>query len=156
MLVIHILYDAALFQVSGSQAPRQGTVLFPQPLLIDDQRKAFLEAQLAGFSSFQLSTEGIRESVQFHSMKFLDGLLVVLAQTSAKNRRGRAPLHTPNYLLFSISLTRATNSAGANGRGKIRKPSLVINKRGPDAVHFGQSRLATLNRSDLVFVPDRN
>src|SRR5215475_166769 len=87
MLVIDILHYAALFQVSGSQTARQGAVLFPQPLLIDDQREAFLEAELAGFGGFQLSAEGVGQSVQFHGMQFLNGLLVEhvrsLCETSA-------------------------------------------------------------------------
>jgi hypothetical protein len=62
--------------VGGSQAPRQGAVLFPKPLLIHQQRKAFFEAELGGFGGFQLSAESIGNSVQFHGVKFLDGLLV--------------------------------------------------------------------------------
>ena len=76
MLVIDILDHAALFQVGGSEAPRQSAVLFPEPLLIDDQGKAFFEAQLTGFGGFQLRTESVGESMQFHRMKFVDGLLI--------------------------------------------------------------------------------
>src|SRR3954452_8697044 len=76
MLVIDIFDYAALFHVGGSQTPRQRTILFPKPLLIDEQRKACFEAQMAGFRGFQLSAEGVGDSVQFHGVKFVDGLLV--------------------------------------------------------------------------------
>jgi hypothetical protein len=62
--------------VSGAQAPRQGAVLFPDPLLIDQQRQAFFEAELSNFGSLQLSAEGVGKSVQFHGMQFFDGLLI--------------------------------------------------------------------------------
>jgi len=62
--------------VGGSQAPCQGAVLLPKPLLINEQREAFFEAELAGFGGFQLRAEGVGDSVQFHGVKFLDGLLV--------------------------------------------------------------------------------
>ena len=76
MLVIDIFDHAAFFQVGGSQTPCQRPILFPQPLLIDQQGKAFFEAELAGFGGFQLSAEGVGDSVQFHGVKFFDGLLV--------------------------------------------------------------------------------
>jgi hypothetical protein len=76
MLVIDIFDDAEFFQMGGSQTPRQGAVLFPQPLLIHQQREAFFEAELAGFGGFQLCTEGIGESMQFHGVQFIEGLLV--------------------------------------------------------------------------------
>ena len=57
VLVIDILDHAALLQARRSQASRQGAVLFPKPLLIDEQREAFLEAELTGFGSFQLGAE---------------------------------------------------------------------------------------------------
>jgi hypothetical protein len=53
--------------MSGAQAPCQSAVLFPQPLLIDQQCKALFEAEQAGFGGFQLCTEGVSDSVQFHS-----------------------------------------------------------------------------------------
>jgi hypothetical protein len=76
MLVIDILDDAAFFQVSGAQAPRQSAILFPEPLLIHEHGKAFFEAELGGFGGFQLRAEGVGDSVQFHGVKFIDGLLV--------------------------------------------------------------------------------
>jgi hypothetical protein len=36
--------------------------------LIDEHRKALLEAELAGLGGFQLRTEGIGHSVQFHGV----------------------------------------------------------------------------------------
>src|ERR1041384_3897134 len=59
-----------------SQAPGQGAVLFPKPLVIDEQREAFFEAELTGFGGFQLSAEGIGDSVQFHRVKLFHRLLV--------------------------------------------------------------------------------
>ena len=76
MLVIDIFDDATFFQVGGAQTPSQGAVFFPQPLLIDEQRKAFLEAELSGFGGFQLSAESVGDSVQFQGVKFLDSLLI--------------------------------------------------------------------------------
>src|SRR5580692_5299816 len=71
VLVIDVLDYAALLQVSGSQASCQGPVLFPEPLLIHQQRKTFFEAELAGLCSFQLCAEGVRHPMQLHNVKFL-------------------------------------------------------------------------------------
>src|SRR5204863_4288039 len=76
VLVIDILDHAAFSQVGGWSAPCQCPVLFPKPLLIDEQREAFFEAEVAGVGGFQLSAEGVGNSVQFHGVKFIDGLLV--------------------------------------------------------------------------------
>jgi len=76
MLVIDILDHAAFLQVSGAEAPRQGAILFPQPLLVHQQGETFFEAELAGFGGFHLRTEGVGESVQFQGVQFFDGLLI--------------------------------------------------------------------------------
>ena len=76
MLIVDILDHAALFQVGGPQTPGQSAILFPQPLLIDEHGKAFFKAELTGFGGFQLRAEGVGDSVQFHGVKFLDGLLI--------------------------------------------------------------------------------
>ena len=57
MLVIDILDDAKFFQVGGSQTPFQGAVLFPKPLVINEQSKAFFEAELGDFGGFELRAE---------------------------------------------------------------------------------------------------
>src|SRR6185369_8153600 len=61
MLVIDVLDDRRFFQVGGWQAPCQGAVFFPKPLLVDQQREAFFEAELGGLSGFQLSAEKRRQ-----------------------------------------------------------------------------------------------
>src|SRR5712691_1501275 len=76
VLVIDVLDYAAFLQVSRSQTTCQSTVLFPEPLLIDQQSQAFLKAELARIRGFQLSAEGIRHSVQFHGVKFFNRLLI--------------------------------------------------------------------------------
>src|SRR5437764_2300762 len=76
MLVIDIFDHATFFQPGRLQAPRQRTILSPKPLLIDEHRKAFLEAELAGIGGFQLRMEGIGHSVQFHGLKFFNRWLV--------------------------------------------------------------------------------
>src|SRR5579883_599698 len=55
---------------------RQRAVLFPQPLLIDEQRKTLLESELACAGTFQLRPERLSHSVQFHRVQFFYGGLV--------------------------------------------------------------------------------
>jgi hypothetical protein len=45
-------------------------------LLIDEESKTFFEAELAGVGGFQLGVEGLSHSVQFHGLKFFNGLVV--------------------------------------------------------------------------------
>jgi len=68
MLIIDIFDDSARFQPGRLQASRQCTILFPQPLLIDEHGEALLEAELAGIGGFELRTEGAGHSVQFHGV----------------------------------------------------------------------------------------
>jgi hypothetical protein len=63
MLVIDIFDHATFFQPGRLQASRQCAILSPEPLLIDEHREAFLEAELGGIGGFQLRTEGIGHSV---------------------------------------------------------------------------------------------
>jgi hypothetical protein len=49
---------------------------FPEPLLIHQQRQAFLETELTRTRSFQLRAESIRHAVWFLGMQFFDGLLI--------------------------------------------------------------------------------
>ena len=68
MLVIDVFDDTALFQPGRLQTARQGAILFPEPLLIDEQGEALLEAELAGIGRLDLRAEGVRHSVQFHGV----------------------------------------------------------------------------------------
>jgi hypothetical protein len=45
-------------------------------LLINQESKSLLEAQLSVLCGFQLCTEFVSHSVEFHAMEFLDGLLI--------------------------------------------------------------------------------
>ena len=76
MLVIDIFDDASFFQLGGTQAPLQCAVLFPEPLLIDQQAESFFEAQLCGVSSFQLCSEGVCHAVQFHRLELVQRGLI--------------------------------------------------------------------------------
>src|SRR6266571_7192871 len=96
MLVVDVLDYAALFQPRYLQSPRQRAVLLPEPLVIDEHPKTLLEAELAQVGGFQLRAEGIRHSVQFHGVQFLDrGLiqhvrfLLKIVWGSLQQRRGR-------------------------------------------------------------------
>jgi hypothetical protein len=51
-------------------------VLFPEPLLVDEQAKALLKGELTHVGVFQLSAEGVGHSVQFHGVQLLDRWLV--------------------------------------------------------------------------------
>src|SRR6476646_6889262 len=85
------------------QPPGQSAVLFPQPLLIDEQRKALLESELACSSAFQLCPECFRHSVQFHRIQFLYGGLVQ---------------HVESFSLAGI--TAAASSADRNSERRER------------------------------------
>ena len=115
MLIIDILDHAPFFQVGGSQTPGQCAILFPQPLLIDQQRKAFFEAELAGVGGFQLCAEGVGHSVQFHGVKFLDGLLIQHCEFLSVMSRATAPAWWAD---------RSTAvRAGFHGEGRARTAS---------------------------------
>jgi hypothetical protein len=47
---------------------RQSAILFPEPLLIDEQGETLLEAKLTGIGRLDLRAEGVRHSVQFHGV----------------------------------------------------------------------------------------
>jgi len=68
MLIVDVFHHSALFQTSRLQTPRQCAILFPEPLLIDEQRIALLEAELARVGCLDLCAEGIGHSVQFHGV----------------------------------------------------------------------------------------
>jgi hypothetical protein len=68
MLVIDVFDDSAFFQPGRLQAPCERAIFLPEPLLLDEQCEALLEAELAGIGGFQLCTEGIGHSVQFHGV----------------------------------------------------------------------------------------
>src|SRR6266704_1036226 len=76
MLIVDIFDDAAFLQAGRAKTMRECAVLFPQPLLVDEQAEALLEGKLAHVGVFQLSAEGIGHSVQFHGVQFLDRRLV--------------------------------------------------------------------------------
>jgi hypothetical protein len=68
MLVVDIFDDRALFQLGHLQATLQSPILLPQPLLIDQQPKTLFEAELMRLGSFELSSEGIGHTVEFHGL----------------------------------------------------------------------------------------
>jgi hypothetical protein len=76
MLVIDIFKDTTFLKVRCSEAPLQGTVLLPQPLLVNQQCEAFFKSEIADFGGLQLCAERIGDSVQFHRVKLIEGLLV--------------------------------------------------------------------------------
>jgi hypothetical protein len=57
-----------LFQLGTAQPAPQGPILFPQPLLIDQQGKTFFKTELVRLGGFQLSAEGIGHPVHFHGV----------------------------------------------------------------------------------------
>src|SRR5260370_39291747 len=57
MVIVNIFDGAALFQAGGLQTASQGTVLFPQPLLIDQQGEALFKNEPAGAGVFQVRPE---------------------------------------------------------------------------------------------------
>jgi hypothetical protein len=69
-------------QFGLAQAVLQGPVLSPVPLLIDQQREAFLKAQLGDPGLLGLSAKGLRHSVQAQAMQLLQGLLIQHAFSS--------------------------------------------------------------------------
>jgi hypothetical protein len=68
MLIVDIFHDAAFLQAGRAKAVGECAVLFPQPLLVDEQAKALLEGELTHVGVFQLSAEGVGHSVQFHDV----------------------------------------------------------------------------------------
>jgi hypothetical protein len=68
MLIIDIFDHSALFQPGRLKTSCQRAIFLPEPLLIDQHREAFLEAELTGIGGFHLRTESIGHSVQFHRM----------------------------------------------------------------------------------------
>src|SRR6266853_3735712 len=67
---------AESIQLGNAQAAPQSPILFPQPLVIDQQSETFFKTELVGLGGFQLSAEGIRHPVQFHGVQFLVGGLI--------------------------------------------------------------------------------
>ena len=57
-----------VFDVRGAQPPRQSAILFPEPLLIDEQGETLLEAKLTGIGRLDLRAERVRHSVQLHGV----------------------------------------------------------------------------------------
>src|SRR4051812_24707847 len=68
MLIIDVFHHAAFFQLGGLKTSGEGTILLPQPLLIDEHGETLVESKLGDVGRFQLSAEGVRHSVQFHSI----------------------------------------------------------------------------------------
>src|SRR5580698_5911855 len=107
VLVVDIFDDAALLQAGRPQTVRQSAVLFPEPLLIDEQAKAFFETELAHVGGLQLSAEGIRHSVQLHGVQFFNRGLVqhgfswlvwstATAWSADRSNARRARFHVPD------------------------------------------------------------
>jgi hypothetical protein len=76
VLVVDVFDNATFFQAGRAKTVGQCAILFPQPLLVDEQTKALLESELAHVGVFQLSAEGIGHPVQFHRVQFFNRWLV--------------------------------------------------------------------------------
>src|SRR3954467_6045037 len=76
MLVIDVFDDTAFFQFCKTETARQRAILLPEPLLIDQHGKAFLETELAHVGGFQLRAKGIGHAVQLHRVQFFNRRLI--------------------------------------------------------------------------------
>src|SRR5437763_14021571 len=76
MLVIDVFDDTAFFEFCKAETARQRAILLPEPLLVDQHSKAFIETELAHVGGFQLRAKGIGHAVQLHRMQFFNRRLI--------------------------------------------------------------------------------